>query len=297
MQLLRRGSAVRGAAVILTLALTIAGCGGSSKKKASTAAVPASTTLALSISESGKTSKYTAPASVTGGLVTVQLTNTGKAPHGAQLLRLEGGHTIEQALRVLRSEGRQKIPDWLHGEGGVGGAPPGGTASAQVNLPAGSYAVVDVGGAGEGGPPTVTQLTVTPGTEGRLPATGTTITAAAPSKDHYKWQIAGSLTTGSNQITFVSKGRRTFHELTAGRITANVPIARLIKDLQSNGPPPSYVDQTAQYETTVLDGGKSENTPLILAKPGTYVLFCHLRDRDGGKPHFAEGLITTVTVK
>jgi uncharacterized cupredoxin-like copper-binding protein len=280
-------------------ALVVAGC-GSSKSKTSTSAsaqpAAASTTLALSISESGKTAKFAGPASVKGGLVTVQLTNTGKAPHGAQLIRVESPHTVEQALKILGGESH-KSPGWIHGEGGVGGVEPGGTASATVNLPAGSYGVVDAAGAGERGPPAVAPLTVTPGAEGPLPATGTTITATAPSKDQYKWQISGPLKAGSNTITFASKGKRTVHELTVGRITANVPIARIVKDLQTNGPPPSYVDQTAQYETAVLDSGKSENTQLTLTKPGTYVFFCHLRDRDGGKPHFTEGLITKVSVK
>jgi hypothetical protein len=47
----------------------------------------------------------------------------------------------------------------------------------------------------------------------------------------------------------------------------------------------------------VLDGGKSLTTQFTLSRPGTYIFFCHLTDRDGGKPRFAEGLLTTVTVK
>jgi uncharacterized cupredoxin-like copper-binding protein len=290
----------RAAAAIAIAAIVLAGC-GSSKKKATTAssaqATAAGTTLALSISETGKGSKFTVPPSATGGLVTVQLTNLGKKPHGAQLIRVESGHTIAQALAILAPERPKKVPSWIHGEGGVGAAEPGATGSATVNLPAGSYGVVDIAASGEGGPPAVSTLTVSPGKEGPLPATGTTITAAAPSKDHFKWQISGPLKVGPSAITLVSKGSRTLHELTVGRITANVPIARIVKDLQSNGPPPSYVDPGVQYSTAVLDNGKAENTQLVLTKPGKYVFICHLTDRDGGKPHFAEGLITTVTVK
>jgi plastocyanin len=95
----------------------------------------------------------------------------------------------------------------------------------------------------------------------------------------------------------VSKGKETLHQLSVARITSNVPISTIVKDLGSNGPPPSYVDPTSSYETSTLDSGKSQNTQLILTKPGTYVFFCHLHDRDGGKPHFAKGLITTVTVQ
>jgi hypothetical protein len=301
MNVARLSRAGRAGAAVIVIALSATGC-GSSKSKTATGTVTAksapSSTLALTISEVGRTSTYTAPTAIKGGLVSVQLTNSGKAPHGAQLIRLEGGHTILEAFQVLKPESH-KTPSWIHAEGGVGGAPPGATGTATVDLPAGRYFVVDALGASSGGPgpPAVAPLTVTPGSEGPLPSTGTTITAAAPSKDHYKWQVSGALKTGSNEITFVSKGKQTLHELSVGRITADVPVARLVKDLQSNGPPPSYVDQSVQFETSVLDSGKSENTQLILTKPGTYVFFCHLRDRDGGKSHLAEGLITTVRVQ
>jgi hypothetical protein len=53
----------------------------------------------------------------------------------------------------------------------------------------------------------------------------------------------------------------------------------------------------SEVQTGALDSGKSLTTQLTLSKPGTYLLFCPLIDRDGGKPHFAEGLLTTITVK
>jgi hypothetical protein len=303
-QLARAGAGQRAAAAIVVVAISIAGCGSSSKSSTSTSATAqaASTprTLALSISEAGKSSKFAGPASIQGGLVTVQLTNNGRTPHGAQLVRIEGAHTIEQALKTLGGESH-KTPGWLRAEGGVGAAAPGSSASATVKLPAGSYAVVDVAGAesrqGGGGGPAFAPLTVTPGQAGALPSTTTTITAAAPSKDHYKWEISGPLKVGANDVTFASKGSSALHELNAVRITGNESTAQLVKALESNGPPPSYVDVTSNDKTAVLDGGNSLTTQLTLSKPGKYVFFCHLTDRDGGKPHFAEGLITTVTVQ
>ncbi len=41
----------------------------------------------------------------------------------------------------------------------------------------------------------------------------------------------------------------------------------------------------------------SQTTELDLKKPGQYVFFCPLTDRDGGKPHDQEGLLKIVTVK
>ena len=45
-----------------------------------------------------------------------------------------------------------------------------------------------------------------------------------------------------------------------------------------------------------VDGGKSLSAVLTFSKPGTYLLFCPLKDRDGGKPHFLEGMIKKVTI-
>lgn len=69
------------------------------------------------------------------------------------------------------------------------------------------------------------------------------------------------------------------------------------KDLASNGPPPSYVDVNEAQQTAILDGGASQTTTLDLKKPGQYIFFCPLSDRDGCKPHFEEGLLKVETVK
>ena len=87
------------------------------------------------------------------------------------------------------------------------------------------------------------------------------------------------------------------HQISAVRLTAKASKAQIIKALNTNGPPPSFVDPTSIYSTAVLDGNKSEVTPVVFARPGTYLLFCHLRDRTGGKFHYQEGLLTTVAVK
>lgn len=286
--------------LILAVALLAAGCGSSKKSNGSTTAAAVPATLALSISESGTSAKFTAPASTKGGLVTVRLANNGKKPHGAQLERITGGHTVQDAIKATSGESN-KTPEWIHAEGGIGAANPGETAAATMNLPAGKYAVVDFAGTQEGpnaGPPAIAQMTVTPGASGPLSATGTTITAAAPAKDRYKWEISGPLKAGANEITFASKGKDALHHVAVLRVTADVPLAKVVKDFQKeNGPPPSYIDPSVQYATSVLDGGKSETTQLILTKPGKYIFVCHLTDHDGGKPHFAEGLITKVNVQ
>lgn len=278
------------AALLIAAALGLSACGssGGSGDNASK--------LSLSIAESGKTAKFTAPKAAKGGLVTVTLKNSGKQPHSAQLALVQGNHTAAQALKIVSSNSN-KTPSWLRAEGGVSAVPPGQSGTATLNLPGGKYVLTELGGPGSSGPPASTQIQFRSGKTGTLPGTPTTITADNPSKDHYKWDISGTLKPGVNKITFDSKGKQALHFIGAFRVTGNPSKAAILKALKTNGKPPSFVDLSSFYDTAAIDGGKSQTSELLLQKPGKYVLFCPLTDRDGGKPHFAEGLLTTVTVK
>lgn len=267
-------------------------CGSTSKTYAAGGANPS--VLSVSITESGASANFTVPSSIAGGLVNLRLANNGKAPHSAQLIRFDAPHTAQQVLAILGGNSN-KTPSWIHGKGGLGRTAPGHSASAFVNLPAGRYLVADVGPSN--GPPPFSELSVTAGQTGRLPATPTTVTAANPSKDHYKWQIAGKLTAGLQSITFASKGKTTQHLIEVARLIGNPANAKIIQALKKHGPPPPFLDRSSFSGTAILDSGKSQVTPLSLSKPGTYVLLCRLTDRDGGKAHFEEGLLTRVTVK
>ena len=68
------------------------------------------------------------------------------------------------------------------------------------------------------------------------------------------------------------------------------PLSQIKKDLASHGPPPPYVDAKNAQSTAILDGGTSQTTSLNLKKPGS-TSSSALSDRDGGKPHFEEGLL------
>jgi plastocyanin len=285
---------------LLIGALALSAC-GSSKKKSSSASTSSSSsgqpaTLSISAAEKGKKASYSAPASTKGGLVTVTFQNNGKAPHSAQLVKVDGNHTPQEVLKAIGGNST-KTPSWIHGEGGPGNTNPGQTSTSTDILPAGKYLIVD--GGNMNGPPGYTKLSVTAGASGSLPTTGTTVTATAPAKDKYKWQISGPLKAGQNKVTFTSKGGKdAVHLIAAARVTGNPSKAQIAKAFERNGPPPKFIDQKSFTSTSVLDGtNKSEVTSLSLTKAGKYVIFCPLTDRDGGKPHLAEGLLTTVTVK
>jgi hypothetical protein len=276
-------------------ALGLGACGSSDKKKGSSASGADATVLALTIKESGKNATFTGPKTTKGGLVHLKVTNTGKAPHGAQLVRYTGGHSIAEVKKVIASNG-DKIPEWIHAEGGVL-AGPGDSRDGFVNLDPGDYVIVD--SASEGPPGSVSQLTVSGGKSGDLPKTPTTVTADETGKDKFKWDVQGPLKIGPNQVTFNSKGKESLHFIGVFRLKKDTPLPTIQKALaKQNGPPPPFVDQASFFVTPILDGGKSQTTPVLLrGKPGTYVLFCPLKDRDGGKSHDQEGLLTKVTVK
>jgi hypothetical protein len=280
------------ALVVATTVALVAGCGGSSNTSSSP------TPLSLKISEKGKKASYQVPKSATGGLVTVNLTNEGKAPHGVQFIQYTGGHTQADVLKQLGSNS-SKIPSWIKLHGGIGSVPGGQSGTADVNLPAGSYVLADAAAftGPSSGPPATAPLKVAGGTSGSLPSTPATVTAANPAKDKFKWEISG-LTTGSNKVTFNSKGKDAVHLILAVPVKGKAPpLSQIKNDLASNGPPPPYADAQNAQSTAILDGGTSQTTTLDLKKPGQYIFFCPLTDRDGGKPHFEEGLLKVQTVQ
>jgi hypothetical protein len=278
-----------GVAAALAGAIAIAGCGGGGDDTA--------TSLKIGASESGKTTSFSVPGSIEGGLVEIKFTNEGKAPHGVQLVRYEGDHTAQDAFEQLGSES-EKTPDWLRGEGGIGSVPGGESATATVNLEAGNFVIVDAAAFNEegAGKPATAELKVTEGDSGDLPETSGKVVAEETGKDEFAWDVSG-LKAGKQQITFESEGDDSIHLILAVPVKGKTPsLAEVKEDFRSEGPPPSYLDFEDIQSTAVLDGGKAQTTPIDL-KPGKYIFFCPLTDRDGGKPHDQEGLLSIETVQ
>ncbi|HEV2770606.1 MAG TPA: hypothetical protein VGV40_10520 [Solirubrobacteraceae bacterium] len=305
------------ASLALIVPLALAACGGGgggggAPSQGSGASAPP-TTLSITTSDVGQGRFATkAPGSIKGGLVKVVFENAGRMPHEAQLIRVDEGHTAREAVEIIGSED-SKTPKWLHAAGGVGVTAPGQQGTTITNLPAGRYAVVDTGSGGgpeEPSPATrgaLAEFEVTQGTPGELPQTAATIVAKdegahggseeeRDAGEHEHTFEANGLKAGKNTVLFDNRSDE-IHHVVMAPIVGDTPIEEVEKALASEeepeGPPP--VDFQNTVITSVLDGQTKEVTDLQLRK-GRYALLCFVSDRDGGKPHFLEGMFEEITI-
>jgi len=238
-----------------------------------------------------------APATIDAGVVDITLDNSGKGPHDAQLVRVEGNQTAADVIaKVVDNEDGAPIPAWLRGGGGVGTVAPGQTATVTEVLEPGTYYVVDTESSGENGPSNakqggVAKFEVTGDGGGDLPETDATITA-----DEYSFTSEG-VKPGRNRLTFANAGKE-LHHIIAFPINKGATLADATKAFASEEPPegPPPVDFESFQGTAVLDGGKEQVTELDLKK-GKYVLVCFIADRKGGPPHVAKGMISELDVQ
>lgn len=276
-----------GAAVAaLGLALALPACGSDDEKSSGSSgdAKPAAFKVTLGDAAKGK-STVKAPKTVKAGLVEVSAENTGKRPHDAQIIGVDGDQTAQQVSKLINQEGGP-IPEWLHGSGGVGTVAPGQTGTATDVLEPGRYFVFDT----DGGASAEFEVTGEGG-GGELPSTPATITAK-----EYGFETSG-LKAGKNTVTFENAGKELHHVL-ALPFNKGATLADVKKfatsDEESSGPPP--VDFENAAGTTVLDGGKEQVAELELKK-GKYAFLCFISDRKGGPPHVAKGMLQEVAIK
>ena len=306
------------AGLVLSVPFAMAACGddssdggGGPAQQSPAAAQP--TTLAIKTSDVGPDRFATeAPASIRGGLVKIVFENAGKMPHEAQLIRVDEGHTVQEAVEILDSESTE-TPEWIRGGGGVGVTPPGQRGTTMINLPAGSYGVIDTGsGGGPEGPSPATrgalaEFEVTEGQPGELPQTSASIVAEDDGEhgeagegeeagEHEHGFETTGLKAGRNMVLF-DNGSDEIHHAVLAPIIGDTTLEEVGEALASEEPPsgPPPVDFENAVITSVLDGKTEEVTELEL-RAGRYALLCFLSDREGGKPHVAEGMLEEVMV-
>jgi hypothetical protein len=276
---------------VLTGALLLSACGGDDGGGDEAKSLPVEAT------EPARNSyRLEAPQSVEAGLVDIEFTNSGRLEHEAQLIKIEGNRTTEQALAAFEGVLRGRAaPAWFRARGGVGTTAPGETATITQRLEPGSYVFID-----SGEPPgrdvephfkqgAVSELTVTgEASEADLPESDATIAAA-----EYTFTPTG-LKAGTNKIRFQNNGAE-WHHLIMARMTPGSTIDDVKTFFRTEeGRPP--IEEGNAEETAVIDGRGEEQLTEVELESGSYALLCFIPDRAGGPPHVAKGMITEAKV-
>ncbi len=272
----------RSAALLGALSLSLLPACGSDDEGGGASAEPAA--FAVSITGKGPKAKVDVPATVEAGLVELTFDNSDKIPHDAQLIRVEGDHTIEEVEKVITGEGTP-TPDWIEDGGGIGSVQPGKTGTATEELSEGKYVLFDTENGGKA------EFEVTgEAADAELPSTDASITAV-----DYGFETDG-LKAGKNTITFKNEGKE-LHHVIATPIAQGATIQEVEEfassDEEPSGPPPLEFEKGTS--TAVIDGGRTQVTELELQK-GRYAFLCFISDRAGGPPHTAKGMVTEVEI-
>jgi uncharacterized cupredoxin-like copper-binding protein len=278
---------VRAFAVLVSVAAlggVAAGCGDDDSSGDD--AKPAS--LAIEASGDSKAPKFKAPASVSGGLVKIEFTNNTKGDDvDGQIIRAEGDHSDEEVVAELGKAVRGKpVADWFVATGGPGGTKPGQTSTATQVLEPGRYYVVGGDDAPKGPP---TKFEVEGGGGGELPDADATVTAS-----DYKFEGSG-LKAGKSTIELKNEGGQ-WHHFLGAQLNPGATIEDAKKFFATEKGKPPISEENVGVQSTVMNGGVSQLVDVDL-KPGKYVFFCFISDRNGGPPHVKKGMVSEVTVE
>jgi len=250
--------------------------------------------LRIKASGSGDSFSYSGSEAIEAGLAEIRFKNSTDKPRSLQLIRLEGNHSIGEALNAIKATDQGKgVPDWLGGAGGVGTTPPGETRIASVNLAEGNYYFTDPEPIDDKNPNSKTYaelglqmhlgVAAANGEKAVLPKADFSVTAK-----EYEFNIP-VMSPGLNTIEFKNEGKEN-HHFVAFPLKPGSTVEDLKTFLSSDkpsGPPPADMDKSV--EVAVIDGGHSQVTQLDL-KPGFYGFVCFINDRAGGPPHFTKGM-------
>lgn len=304
---LSTGRLTRSLVAALAAGALVAGCGGGDDEEDETRKAVAATPVKFPIRATavGEQKALEFPASIKAGLVVMTLVNTDDVPRSAQILRVEGDHTVDDVLKVVDIEGG-KIPDWIQDGGGFGAVKPHATATAEQVLAPGKYVIWDDEGGDEEDAPSHDEL----GAKGEFTVTGqpgdavlpeqpakVTATDTAEGDDkQYAFEFEG-LKAGRNEVRFENTGDELHHALffpiAQGKTFEDVEAA-FTSGEEPEGPPP--VDFASGVGTAVVDGGIEQNIELDL-KAGKYAVICFIQDRKGGKSHAEKGMIEELTIE
>jgi uncharacterized cupredoxin-like copper-binding protein len=235
---------------------------------------------------------FNAPASMAGGLTTIQFSNIGQEPHHAQLLRLNDGVSFEQLLSAFQQEGEAALR-FTTVEGGAGAVGPGHADEVTLDLKPGTYALLCLIPSPDGVPHLAKdmlqplQVTAPSTTAAAAPAVAGTFTM----KD-FTFVMPESLPAGKTTYRVVNEGPQV-HELNIIRLAPGKTLEAARQFfLAPAGPPPFE----AVGGINAFDKSGAGYMTLELT-PGEYAAICNVPDPVSGRPHLHLGMIKAFSVK
>ena len=261
-------------------ALGLAACGGSEETQS----------LTFTLSGDGKGAKTSGPSSAETGLAEITLKNDRKGEGDLQLIRVEGDHSAEEVTKGLEAAMQGKaFPDWFFAGGGIGTTAAGKSQTVtQVLEPGTYYAFNTEGSQSQSDSASVPVMDVTGETSDETVEADETVDAF-----EYGFK-AEQLTSGKTEIAFENTGAQP-HHLLAAPLTGDSTAKDVEQAFKSEKGKPPFDEESFQ-STAVLEGGEDQLVTLDL-KPGRYVLFCFITDRQGGTPHALKGMVDEVEVE
>jgi len=278
-----------GSVAVATLAFSSTFAQGPSPVTATSAITPAAPAKAPIVRVSGMDFSFDAPDVIPAGLTEFRFMNKGPSLHHMQILKLEGGKTVDDLRAALANPGPP--PAWVKEVGGPNAPAPGVESNATLMLEPGNYALicfVDIGGPPHFMKGMVKALRVTASSDASAPTPKVDATATL---FDYGFKLSSPIQAGTRTIRVLNGGTQ-HHEIELVRLPPGVSVNDFMKWLgKMEGPPPGM----PLGGVSGLDVGGSQYFTADFA-PGNYALICFLPDAKDGKPHFAHGMIQQITV-
>lgn len=236
---------------------------------------------------------FDAPDSVEAGYVTVRLLSRGTELHHAQLLRLDGGHTLKDLFEAMKDPSAQP-PAWMVEVGGPNAPVPGSESAASLTLVPSHYAIVCFIPSADGMPHIMKgmakEIVVVPSkakvAKAAIKAPSSTVTLS-----DYDFAFSTPLVAGEQTLRLVNSAAQ-HHEMFIALLAPGKTAIELAQWAEKPvGPPPGM----PIGGVTGMSKGEWNDIALTL-EPGEYALICFLPDAGDGKAHLTHGMIKQFTV-
>ncbi len=280
------------AAAMLTACGNDGGDGGTATPTTATDE-PAATTEGGSTNVSIGAGDYSfdLPTEFRGGLTNLSFTNTGSEPHLAAFALTAPGATLDDVKAALTSPpsaGPPAGPPPFEEIAGFPPADPGATGNMTVTLPAGNYVVFCPIPSPDGTPHLakgmITEVTVSEGPEGELPASIGTVNAV-----DFGYTSMPTLQAGENVVRLSNQGKQ-LHEINLIELGPDTTIEDAVAWFeQESGPPPMRF-----LSGVAVKPGSDGTTTLDLQSGSSYAFVCAIPDFLGDfRPHVTKGMFSS----